>query len=71
MEDQVKLLFLVLLFPFFLNFFLQGSGKSATIKAISLHAEKILRQAGDNPLFPVVLIAAPTGKAASLIGKKE
>ena len=46
-----------------------GVGKSAFIKAASLQAEKILRQPGDDPNYPHVLICAPTGKAASLIGK--
>ena len=46
-----------------------GVGKSATIRAITLWAEKILRKAGDNPHYPNVLICAPTGKAASLISK--
>ena len=46
-----------------------GVGKSAFIKAASMQAERILRQPGDDPNFPHVLICAPTGKAASLIGK--
>ena len=43
---------------------LLGVGKSALIRAISLHAEKILRKAGDHPHRPRVCICAPTGKAA-------
>ena len=46
-----------------------GVGKSATIKTAAVHAENILRQAGSHPNKPRVLILAPTGKAASLIGK--
>ena len=46
-----------------------GVGKSATIRSITLWAEKILRKAGDNPNYPNLLICAPTGKAASLISK--
>ena len=45
-----------------------GVGKSAFIKAASLQSEKILRTHGDNPDLPKVIICAPTGKAASLIG---
>ena len=45
-----------------------GVGKSATIKAMSIHAEKILRKEDDKPNHPRVLLCAPTGKAASLIG---
>ena len=39
------------------------------IKAVSLHAEKILRQSGDTLNRPHVLVCAFTGKAASLVGK--
>ena len=35
---------------------------------MSLHAEKILRKSGDSPNHPRVLVCAPTGKAASLVG---
>ena len=45
-----------------------GVGKSFLIKAISMWAEKILRKPGDNPLKPKVLLLAPTGMAACLIG---
>ena len=45
-----------------------GVGKSAIIKAMSMHAEKILRKAGDKQNHPRVLLCAFTGKAASLIG---
>ena len=38
------------------------------IKAMSVHAEKILRKADDKPNHPRVLLCAFTGKAASLIG---
>ena len=46
-----------------------GVGKSQTIKAISMQAEKLLRKAGHHPNHPIVLLSAFTGKAASLIGK--
>ena len=49
--------------------FLIGAGKSAIIGAISMHAENILRDAGDKPQHPRILLLAHTGKAASLIGK--
>ena len=45
-----------------------GTGKSKTIKAIALNAERILRKAGDVPDHPAVLLCAFTGKAANLIG---
>ena len=44
-----------------------GVGKSATIRVITYHAEKILRKAGDHPHKPRIMVCAPTGKAASLI----
>ena len=44
-----------------------GVGKSAVIKTMTLHSEKILRKVGDNPHHPRVLVCAPTGKAASLV----
>ena len=44
-------------------------GKSATIRAISTQAENILRNAGDEPNHPRVLLCAFTGKAANLIGE--
>ena len=34
-------------------------------------AEKILRQAGDDPSKPKVLLLGPTGMAALLIGKNS
>ena len=43
-------------------------GKSFTIRMMSVLAEKILRQPGQNPNNPVCILAAPTGKAASIIG---
>ena len=42
-----------------------GAGKSLLIKAISQWLEKNLRQAGDDPDKPYVLITAHTGSAAS------
>ena len=50
-------------------FYFIGVGKSATIRAISTQAENILRNAGDDPNCPRVLLCAFTGKAANLIGK--
>ena len=46
-----------------------GTGKSATIEVCSIQAEKILREAGNKPHHPRILLLAHTGKAASLIGK--
>ena len=48
---------------------LLGSGKSSIIRVVAMHAEKILRQPGDKPNHPRVLLTAHTGKASSLIGK--
>ncbi len=45
-----------------------GSGKSNVIRIVSRWAEKILRKAGDHPNKPRVLLTAPTGTAASIIG---
>ena len=47
---------------------ISGVGKSFVIKMLSMWAEKILRKEGQNPNYPRVLLAAPTGKAASIIG---
>ena len=44
-----------------------GVGKSATIRAITANAERILRKLGGNPNKPRVIICAPTGKAAAII----
>ena len=46
-----------------------GTGKSFLIKITAKWAEKILRQAGDDPSKPKVLLLGPTGMAAMLIGK--
>ena len=46
-----------------------GVGKSAVIEVCSMHAENILREKGDKPHHPRVLLLAHTGKAASLICK--
>ena len=46
-----------------------GTGKSHLISIASKWAEKILIKSGDNPNRPKILLLAPTGKAASLIGK--
>ena len=54
--------------PFNLQILL-GTGKSSVIQVVSMHAERILRKAGDKPNHPRVLLLAHTGKAASIIGK--
>ena len=46
-----------------------GVGKSFLIKVVSRHIDKLLTKVGDNPNKPKILLLAPTGKAASLIGK--
>ena len=46
-----------------------GTGKSHFISVTSKWAEKIFLKIGDNPNRPKILLLAPTGKAASLIGK--
>ena len=46
-----------------------GTGKSHFISIASQWAEKFLIHSGDNPNRPKILLLAPTGKAASLIGK--
>ena len=46
-----------------------GTGKSYWISITSQWAEKTMIQTGDNPNRPKILLLAPTGKAASLIGK--
>ena len=46
-----------------------GTGKSYFIHVTSKWAMKTLIQTGDNPNRPKILLLAPTGKAASLIGK--
>ena len=43
-------------------------GKSFLIEVTSQAADKMLRKLGDNPKRPKVLLAAPTGIAAMLIG---
>ena len=45
-----------------------GVGKSFVIRLVSKWAEFILREAGDDPNKPKVLILGPTGMAAYLIG---
>lgn len=44
-----------------------GVGKSATIRTLVLHAERILRQSGSHLHKPRVLVLAFTGKAAALV----
>ena len=55
------------------NFFFKlvgegGTGKSFLIKIIAMYGEKILRLPGDHPMWPKILLLAPTGIAAYLIG---
>ena len=45
-----------------------GVGKTFLINVISKWAEEILRKSGTDPLDPIVLLIAPTGKSANLIG---
>lgn len=56
---------------FKVNFFSGGAGvgKSFLILTIASWTEKIMRQHGDNPSIPKVLLMGPTGMAASLIGE--
>lgn len=44
-----------------------GVGKSLLIKVVTAHGENILREEGDHPHKPRILVCAPTGKAATLI----
>jgi hypothetical protein len=70
MEVQVRQISLIDYQLIFMTLFIiEGVGKSAVIKAVSLHAEKILRQSGHETNSPHVLVCAYTGKAASLVGK--
>ena len=46
-----------------------GCGKSFLINCATKWAQKILKQPGDHPLKPKILILGPTGMAANLIGK--
>lgn len=46
-----------------------GAGKSFLICTIATWAERTLRQPGDNPNLPKILLLGPTGMSASLIGK--
>ena len=43
-------------------------GKSFVIQMIAQAADRILRKMGDNPKRPKILLVAPTGIAAMLIG---
>ena len=69
MGEQVIVRKLFLAFNFNKSIQISGVGKSALIKAITIQSEKVLRKSGDHPNHPHVLVCAPTGKAASLIGK--
>ena len=46
-----------------------GVGKSFVINLVAKWLELIFRQPGDDPSKPYILILAPTGMAATLIGK--
>ena len=46
-----------------------GVGKSYLIRVISQYVDKTLTRIGDHPNRPKVILLAPTGIAASLIGK--
>ena len=48
-----------------------GVGKSFLIELIAQAADRILRKIGDDPNRPKVLLAAPTGIAAMLIGNND
>ena len=41
------------------------------INVLAKYVEKILRCPGDNPSKPKIILLAPTGMAASLIGKSN
>lgn len=45
-----------------------GVGKSFLIRTLASWSERILREPGDHPHCPKVLLLGPTGMAASLIG---
>jgi hypothetical protein len=45
-----------------------GAGKTTVIKTLVQHMELILRRPGDETGLPYVILCAPTGAAASLIG---
>ena len=48
-----------------------GVGKSFLIRLISQYVNKFLIKVGDDPNKPKVIIMAPTGIAASLIGNSN
>ena len=45
-----------------------GVGKSKTINVVARHCDKALKQIGDDPNQPRIIIMAPTGMAACIIG---
>ena len=45
-----------------------GVGKSTVINVVARHCDKALKQIGDDPNQPRVIIMAPTGMAACIIG---
>ena len=47
-----------------------GVGKSTVINVVTRHCEQVLNKVGDDPNQPRILLLAPTGMAACLIGKK-
>ena len=48
-----------------------GSGKSTVIKTLHDHMQHLLRETGDNPNCPSVVLTAFTGAAAANIGGKS
>ena len=48
-----------------------GVGKSTLINVVSRHCNTVLNRVGDDPRLPKILLLAPTGMAACLIGKTE
>ena len=48
-----------------------GVGKSTIINVVTRHCNQVLNKVGDDPNQPKILLLAPTGMAACLIGKIE
>ena len=45
-----------------------GAGKSTLINVVTRQCDKVLTQVGDDPNQPKILLLAPTGMAACIIG---
>ena len=45
-----------------------GVGKSTIINVVTRHCNQVLNKVGDDPNQPKILLLAPTGMAACLIG---